>query len=397
MARLERELGWLPMGVAPVAPRAGLHPADWRPRCSTGRAGGRSLLAARPWPRRRCCSPSDWGGRDSAERRVARAARRLAAREQRLMALEDTLSVLRRRQHGDRRRNISMNGHEQGGLLIFQRRRLAPLVRHGARSAAGAGGEHLSVLVHHRDRHGALGRGRRRHATRPAFMTLPMPGVAAPVMGAALTVEPAVNRSSEPQGMHAGACDVLGRLAASSQGAHEGNATGMQLSADAHLAERRETCAAGRPDCAVRLRPRRVRAPAPRRALSSPSNPPPRRAVHQAGCASSSPPSWTGGSGSVSVGMTTPLAPSSRNSFHCACRAAQGRRRCTSARPAACPRVGRGSRPRSTPGPACRSWPAPRRRRESRCSVDAGYRSRWRAAAAGSSARPAWRGTWRGR
>ena len=35
---------------------------------------------------------------------------------------------------------------------------------------------------------------------RPAFMTLPMPGVAAPVMGAALTMEPVVNRSDGAEG-----------------------------------------------------------------------------------------------------------------------------------------------------------------------------------------------------
>jgi hypothetical protein len=31
-------------------------------------------------------------------------------------------------------------------------------------------------------------------------MTVPMPSVKAPVMGAALTVEPMVNRSTEPRG-----------------------------------------------------------------------------------------------------------------------------------------------------------------------------------------------------
>jgi hypothetical protein len=36
---------------------------------------------------------------------------------------------------------------------------------------------------------------------RPAFLTLPMPGVPAPVMGAALTMEPEVNRSSRPEGV----------------------------------------------------------------------------------------------------------------------------------------------------------------------------------------------------
>ena len=39
------------------------------------------------------------------------------------------------------------------------------------------------------------------NSTHPAIMTVGMPGESAPVMGAALTVEPAVNRSSEPQGM----------------------------------------------------------------------------------------------------------------------------------------------------------------------------------------------------
>jgi len=36
---------------------------------------------------------------------------------------------------------------------------------------------------------------------KPAYMTLPMPRPGEPVMGAALTVEPVVNRSSEPKGL----------------------------------------------------------------------------------------------------------------------------------------------------------------------------------------------------
>ena len=36
---------------------------------------------------------------------------------------------------------------------------------------------------------------------RPAFMTLPMPGVSAPVMGAALTIESVVDHSDEPKGL----------------------------------------------------------------------------------------------------------------------------------------------------------------------------------------------------
>ena len=83
VARMERDLGWLPLAVA-----AGL----------TVVSLGASMSARHE-------------GRELRER--------LASRESRLAALEDTLSVLRRA-NMVLQTQISMNGHEQGGLLIFQ-------------------------------------------------------------------------------------------------------------------------------------------------------------------------------------------------------------------------------------------------------------------------------------
>jgi anti-sigma-K factor RskA len=191
--RLARELGWLPMGVAPVAPAPGLarrmaaeildRPSRWRRRLPLAAAAA-ALLAA-------------GGGLLVLQSREHHLERLLAAREGRLTALEDTLSVLRQA-NNVLQAQISMDGH-QGGLVIFQdavSHRWCVVV-HGLPPAPADSvyqfwfitqtGMVRSVEVHADMR-------------RPAFMTLPMPGVAAPVMGAALTVEPAVSRSSEPQG-----------------------------------------------------------------------------------------------------------------------------------------------------------------------------------------------------
>jgi hypothetical protein len=194
IARLERELAWLPMGVAPVAPAPGLarrmagrildRPTRWRRRLPLAAAAAVALVAA------------GLALAERGERRDLRAL--LAAREDQLAALQDTLSVLRRA-HQVLQTRISMDGH-QGGLLIFQdavSHRWCVIV-HGLPPAPTGNvyqfwfitetGMVRSVEVHADMR-------------RPAFMTLPMPGVAAPVMGAALTMEPVVNRSSEPKGV----------------------------------------------------------------------------------------------------------------------------------------------------------------------------------------------------
>jgi len=191
--KLEHDLAWLPMGVAPVTPAPGLprrmagaildRPSAWRRRLPYGLAAAALL-----------CSVG-LGLRDRAEGTRLRSL--LADSQNRMMALEDTLSVLRTARQVTQI-PISVEGR-QGGLLIFQdpiSHRWCVIV-HGLPPAPSGNvyqfwfitetGMVRSVEV-------------KADPSRPAIFTLPMPPVPAPVMGAALTVEPAVSRSSEPQG-----------------------------------------------------------------------------------------------------------------------------------------------------------------------------------------------------
>lgn len=195
VARLERELGWLPMGVAPVAPPPGFarqmaaeildRPSRWRRWVPLAVAAGLTLvsLAASMSARHE--------GRELRER--------LASRESRLAALEDTLSVLRRANMVLQTR-ISMNGHEQGGLLIFQdavSHRWSVIVHGLPPAPSGSKYQFWFITEAGMVRSVEVDADTRR----PTFLTLPMPGVAAPVMGAALTMEPMTNGSNQPEGV----------------------------------------------------------------------------------------------------------------------------------------------------------------------------------------------------
>jgi hypothetical protein len=196
VARLERDLAWLPMGVDPVAPRPGLarriaseildRPAGWARRLPVLAAAAALLLAA---------GLGFALTRQQTELRRAHAL--LALGNSRVSALEDTLSIVRQAQQVLQAK-ISMNGH-QGGLVIFQEpvsHRWCVVV-HGLPPAPPGSlyqfwfitetGMVRSVEV-------------AASTSRPAVLTLPMPGSSAPVMGAALTVEPAVSHSSGPEG-----------------------------------------------------------------------------------------------------------------------------------------------------------------------------------------------------
>ncbi|HUF34394.1 MAG TPA: anti-sigma factor [Gemmatimonadales bacterium] len=193
VARLEQDLGWLPMGAAPAPPPPGL-----THRIVSGvlrqRTPPRSLF---PWAAAAAIlvAAGGWSWQLRADRDQLRS--RLAEREHRLLAVEDTLSVLRQARQVTQT-SISMDGR-QGGLVIFQdpvTHRWGVVV-HGLPPAPPGSvyqfwfvtstGMVRSVEVPAQD-------------DRPAFLTVAMPGVAAPVMGAALTVEPMVNRSGEPRG-----------------------------------------------------------------------------------------------------------------------------------------------------------------------------------------------------
>ncbi len=193
VARLERDLSWLPMGATPIAPAPGLsrkmagrildRASPWRYAIPYGLAAAMALIAL------------GIGMRGGAER--ARLREQIAVQEHRLGALQDTLSIVQGAQQILQAR-ISMNGHD-GGLVIFQEpvSHRWYVVVHGLPPAPSGNVYQFWFITKSGMVRSVEVRG---DPERPAFMTLPMPPVAAPVMGAALTVEPVVNRSSEPRG-----------------------------------------------------------------------------------------------------------------------------------------------------------------------------------------------------
>ncbi len=193
IGRLERELRWLPMAAAPAAPRPGLshqladrvlrRPSAWW-RYGTGIAAAAAVVAAAG------VSIVEYRGRSEAEALLAASGRRVAA-------LEDTLSVMRgaaRVVHHD----IAMDGH-RGGLLIFQDETSHRwnVVVHGL-PAAPPGEVYCFWFVTQSGMVRSVDL--RMDGGRPAFATVSMPSTPAPVMGAALTVEPMLARSDQPKG-----------------------------------------------------------------------------------------------------------------------------------------------------------------------------------------------------
>jgi len=193
VARLERDLAWLPMGVSPLAPAPGLsrrvagrildRPSPWRYGIPYGLAAAMALFAV------------GMGLRGRAERAGLKG--QVAVQERQLEALQDTLSIVQRAQQ-ILQAKISMNGHD-GGLVIFQEpvSHRWYVVVHGLPPAPSGNVYQFWFITRSGMVRSVEVRGDPEH---PAFMTLPMPPGSAPVMGAALTVEPVVNRSPEPSG-----------------------------------------------------------------------------------------------------------------------------------------------------------------------------------------------------
>jgi hypothetical protein len=194
VSRLELELGWLAMGTTPVAPPPGLtrrlaaavldRPRRWQVVLPSVLAAAALFLAV------------GLGWQGQRERRELETA--LAAREHRLMALSDTLSVLRRAQ-AVTQANIAMDQY-RGGLVIFRdatSHRWCVVVHGLPPAPAGNVYQFWFITTTGMVRSVEVDA----NQTHPAILTVGMPGESAPVMGAALTVEPAVNRSPEPQGM----------------------------------------------------------------------------------------------------------------------------------------------------------------------------------------------------
>ncbi len=192
VARLEREVAWLPMGVRPVVPRPGF--VRWI---------AEQVLRQRPrWPLLAPIAAAALvllasGVALQEHTRRAGLEALLADSEKRLSALIDALSVMRDA-HRVIQEDIAMEGH-RGGLVIFPdaTSHRWNIVVHGPPPAlAGSVYQFWFITKAGMVRSVEL----RLESNRPAFATVAMPNTPGPVMGAALTVEPATSRAPEPSG-----------------------------------------------------------------------------------------------------------------------------------------------------------------------------------------------------
>lgn len=193
--QLERELGWLPMGVNPVSPRPGFRwqvaeavlgprrPVRWVVWMSLAAAAAFGAVAVGVSRR-----AADREARLTATQRVT---------EETLAALSDTVAMLRRAARV-MQASIQMEGH-QGGLLIFADSvtHKWSVVLHGLPPAPP--GEKYQFWFVCDD---GMVRGAEivTVAGRPSFVTLGMPAKSGNVLGAALSMEPLTNAGNTPQG-----------------------------------------------------------------------------------------------------------------------------------------------------------------------------------------------------
>jgi hypothetical protein len=196
-ARIEHELGWLPMGVAPVTPRPGLSRAvvdaalGSRPRATgwlvPAAVAASVLVAVGAW---------GWAATRVAGLRQAFETEQGRLRAELAMA-RDTLGIIREAAVV-RHATITM-GAKKGGLVIFadERTHRWNVVVYGLPAPVAGevcqfwfitdSGMVKSVPIHT----GAGG---------PAFLTLGMPKAPGKVMGAALTMEAEGSTSPSPEG-----------------------------------------------------------------------------------------------------------------------------------------------------------------------------------------------------
>jgi anti-sigma-K factor RskA len=194
VSRIERDLGWLPMGVAPVAPHPGLR-----------RRIVDHVLEGRTSSRRRWLAPAALAasvllaimGWYTGHRNVPQLESRVAELRLQSAALEDTLSVIRRAGR------VLQAGFEmdrqRGGLVIFadETTHRWSVVVHGLPPApTGTAYQFWFVCSD-----GMVRGSKFTLAGEPPMMfTTGMPEKGGAVLGAALTVEPMNADSGPPQG-----------------------------------------------------------------------------------------------------------------------------------------------------------------------------------------------------
>jgi len=195
--RIERDLAWLSMGAAPVAPRPGLTRELVEGAIGTRRRGPRWLVAAGIAAALLAGAGSWSWARHTVDTARAEFQRERAALLQELAMARDTLGIIRT---ADKVRHASIRmGEHQAGLVIFadDRTHRWNVVVYGL--PAPAAGEVWQFWF-------ITGTGMVKSAevktdgSSPAFLTLPMPPTGGTVMGAALTTEPAGSTTDKPQG-----------------------------------------------------------------------------------------------------------------------------------------------------------------------------------------------------
>jgi hypothetical protein len=193
--QIERELGWLPMGLKPAKPRPGFR---WQvAKAVLGARRPSRLLIWIPLAIAAGLGVVVLGVDRRAGVREAELVARQAATAQQLAALSDTVAMLRRAAT-ILQASIEMEGH-RGGMVIFADSvtHKWSVVVHGLPPApAGEKYQFWFVCSDGMVRSVEIApiRGQ------PTFVTLEMPGRGGSVLGAALSMEPATNQSDTPKG-----------------------------------------------------------------------------------------------------------------------------------------------------------------------------------------------------
>ncbi len=193
VAQLERELAWLPMGVAPVPPRPGLthylmervlrqRRTRWWQWAASLATAASLVLALRVWT--------------DARHEISGLRGALEARQGRLIAIEDSLSAIL----GAERvlqETIRRPGYKGGFLLFYdQDTQRWNIVVHDLPPARTGEVYQLWFVTGHGLRPGPE---LRVTGSRPTFLTLSAPGPSSDVVGAVLTVGPPAGPSSRPR------------------------------------------------------------------------------------------------------------------------------------------------------------------------------------------------------
>lgn len=194
VSRIEAELAWLPMGLAPVAPRPGFRRRVIQNVLDNRSSRGRNWIAAAALAASILIALGGWYAGGQRARGVEA---QLVGQQARLAALEDTVSIMR---GAGRVLQASVQmGAQRGGLVIFadETTHRWNVVVHGLPPApAGARYQFWFIAAEGMVRGAEV----QVQPARPVIFTTGMPKTGGAVMGAALTIEPLGATHGPPQG-----------------------------------------------------------------------------------------------------------------------------------------------------------------------------------------------------